>query len=118
MADEQSLEGWAPDISAELTLEEIIERAFEYRGDVTIFHWDGTEIVGFLYNRGREAAEPFVEVLDASANSHLTLRYADIKKVAFTGRDTSAGKSFEAWKRRREAARKARALREERPASG
>jgi hypothetical protein len=109
MTEEKSLEGWVPKISDELPLEEVIERAFEYRGDVTVSRNDGTEIVGFLYNRNRQSAEPYVEVLDASANSHLTMRYADIKNVVFTGRDTSAGKSFEAWQRRREAARKARA---------
>jgi prophage tail gpP-like protein len=111
MTEEKSLEGWAPEVSDELTLEEVIERAFEYRGDVTISRTDGTAIVGFVYNRNRQSAEPYVEMLDASANSHLTMRYADIENVVFTGRDTSAGKSFEAWQRRRESARKARAQR-------
>ena len=50
-----SLEGWNPEVGDAVSLAEVIERAFDYRGDVTIVRRDGSEIVGYLFNR--EAAK-------------------------------------------------------------
>lgn len=97
---DSSLEGWAPMPGEGITLDEIVERAFDYRGDVTVVLRDGREVVGYLYNRDRNAAEPYVEVLEPSGPS-VTLRYRDIRTIRFTGRDTAAGGSYEAWLRRK-----------------
>ena len=105
---ETSLEGWAPEIPGEVTLAEAIERAFDYRGDVTIVRRDGSEIVGYLFNREAEAARPFVQVFEQRGGDALTVPYADIRTVRFTGRDTAAGNSYAAWLRSREAAKAAR----------
>ena len=43
-----SLAGWSPEVRDAATLAEVIERAFDYRGDVTIVRRDGTEVVGYL----------------------------------------------------------------------
>jgi len=37
-----SLEGWVPDVGDYLTLAEVVEFAFDYRGNTTIVKRDGT----------------------------------------------------------------------------
>jgi hypothetical protein len=103
-----SLEGWNPDVRDAATLAEVIERAFDYRGDVTIVRRDGSEIVGYLFNRDAAVAGPFVQVFEQQGGDALTVPYADIRTVRFTGRDTAAGNSYAAWLRSREAAKAAR----------
>jgi hypothetical protein len=98
--EELSLEGWSPAIGDGITLDEVIDYAFDYRGDVTVVRTDGTEMVGYVYNRDRDVPQPFVQLVDASGASH-TLRYAEVRAVRFTGRDPAAGKSYEAWLRRK-----------------
>ena len=103
--DEPSLEGWTPEITDPRTLGEVIDRAFDYRGDVTVVTRDGSELVGYLFNRDAGAAVPFVQVLERAGGDPVTVPYADIRAVAFTGKDTAAGNSYAAWLRAREAAR-------------
>ncbi len=97
MTEEKSLQGWTPELGGEVTLERIIDLAFDYRGNTTIVKTDGSEIVGYIFNRNREAPEPFIQVIDEEGNGPYTLVYADIATIKFTGRDTAAGKSWQAW---------------------
>jgi hypothetical protein len=99
-AEERSLEGWRPVPGAEASLEDIVDQAFDYRGDVTVIRTDGTTLVGYVYNRDRHARTPIVQLFDPDGGAH-TLRYADLRTIHFTGRDTAAGKSYEAWLRRK-----------------
>jgi len=101
MSEEQSLEGWAPEINGDMTLEKVIDLAFDYRGDTTIVKTDGTELVGYLFNRNAKAAAPFIQMFDQKGEGPHKLLYSDIATVAFTGRDTAAGKSWEAWVKRK-----------------
>jgi hypothetical protein len=106
MADEEtSREGWAPEIADAAALAEVVEHAFDYRGDVTLMLADGARIDGYLFNRDRDAAEPFVQVFASNADTPLTIPYERIRSIAFTGKDTAAGKSYAAWLRLRQAAR-------------
>ena len=107
MADEKSLEGWAPDIHDAATLAAAVDHAFDYRGDVTLVLADGREVVGFLFNRDREAAEPFVQIFESEGGGAITIPYARIRAIRFTGRDTAAGSSYAAWLRSRGAAKAA-----------
>ncbi|MGH7356151.1 MAG: hypothetical protein ACRELS_16430 [Candidatus Rokuibacteriota bacterium] len=106
MAPERSLEDWAPVLGQGVTLEEVVDLAFDYRGDVTIELADGGTLVGYLFNRDREASPPYVEVVGADGASR-TIPYAEIRVVRFTGRDTAAGTSWQAWKERKAAAKAA-----------
>jgi hypothetical protein len=99
-AGERSLEGWMPAPGDGLDLPAIVDLAFDYRGDVTVVRVDGTRLVGYLYNRNGHAAVPYLQVFDPGGDSH-TLRYAEVATIHFTGADTAAGKSYEAWLRRR-----------------
>ena len=100
--DESTFERW-PQIPDPLP--EVIDRAFDYRGDVTVVKHDGTELVGYLFNRNADTAVPFVQVFERAGGEPVTVPYTDIRTVAFTGKDTAAGNSYAAWLRAREAAR-------------
>ncbi len=84
---------------AEISIE--LEKAFDYRGDVTLKLKDGREVVGFVFNResegSRRCAEPFIEVMLAGGTDTLLFKYSEIVAVTFTGEDTAAGKSWEEW---------------------
>lgn len=100
--DERSpLEGWAPVVGVDASLEDVVEQAFDYRGDVTVVRRDGAEVVGYLFNRNIEAPQPFVQMFDRAGDGPLTIHYAEIRTILFTGKDTAAGKSYEAWLRRK-----------------
>ncbi len=103
--DESTLEGWTPVITDARTLADVIDRAFDYRGDVTVTTHNGTELIGFLFNRNADTAVPFVQLFERGGGEPVTVPYADIRAIAFTGKDTAAGKSYAAWLRAREAAR-------------
>ena len=95
--DEKSLEGWTPEIPDGAALAEVLERAFDYRGDVTLDLDDGRRIEGYLFNRNRDVAEPFVQMFASGETAPSTIPYARIRAVRFTGRDTAAGNSYAAW---------------------
>ncbi len=42
------IEGWVPELASEQELREALEKAFDYRGDVTLTQKDGTQIEGCL----------------------------------------------------------------------
>ena len=101
MAEGKSREGWEPEIGRGLSLAEVIEEAFDYRGDVTVVGTDDTEMVGYLFNRDGDVAEPFIQMFDQTGTGPIRIPYAEIRTIRFTGRDTAAGKSYEAWLRRK-----------------
>jgi hypothetical protein len=107
MTEDKSLEGWAPDIPDAATLAEVVDRAFDYRGDVTVVLHDGRELVGYLFNRNRDVAEPFVQMFERDGGGPSRIPYAGIRTIRFTGKDTAAGNSYAAWLRSREAAKAA-----------
>lgn len=90
MEQRRSLEGWAPDIGRDAALGDVIEAAFDYRGDVTIEKTDGTEVVGYLFNRDGEAAQPYVQVFESRGPGTVRVAYAEIRQIRFTGRDPAA----------------------------
>jgi len=105
--EEKSLEGWAPDIHDAATLAEVVDRAFDYRGDVTVLLDDGRELIGYLFNRNRDVAEPFVQIFERDRSDPSRIPYTRIRAIRFSGRDTAAGNSYAAWLRGKEAAKAA-----------
>ena len=97
-----SLEDWVLDVGQYLTLEEVVEFAFDYRGNTTIVKRDGRELVGYIFNRDADAPEPFLQFFDEQGEGPFTLAYADIATIKFTGKDTAAGNSWKAWVERKE----------------
>jgi hypothetical protein len=88
----------------------LIDKAFDYRGDVTLDLNDGTQVVGFLSNRYPSGTPsdrtPRVEMMLADRDDKLIIKYADIRDVRFTGEDTAAGKSWEEWQAKQAAKKK------------
>jgi hypothetical protein len=74
-----------------------IEAAFDYRGDVTLIFSGGEAIKGYLSNRNQSAPQPYVEIFPSDGSERRRIPYAAIQGVAFTGRDTAEGKSWETW---------------------
>ncbi len=105
-----TLEGWVPEIGESLTLAEVIDLAFDYRGNLTVVRIDGTEVEGYIFNRNAEGPEPFIQMFDLTGNGPLTILYAEIRNVTFTGKDPAAGNSWQAWRERKAMAEKAARL--------
>ena len=97
-----TLEGWVPTLGESLTLAEVVELAFDYRGNVTVVRVDGTEVEGYISNRDRDVREPFIQMFDLAGNGPFKLLYGEILNVKFTGKDTAAGRSWAAWVERKE----------------
>ena len=97
--DREQLEGWIPTMATDAEIREALEKAFDYRGDITITRKDGSQVVGYLFDRrqGSSLTDSFVRVIPSNAQMKLNIAYSDIAALAFTGRDTAAGKTFEAW---------------------
>jgi hypothetical protein len=95
----ETLQGWIPELVREEELREALEKAFDYRGDVTVTRKDGSKIEGYIFDRvsGKTLASSFVRLLPKDFNQRVKISYAEIAALAFTGRDTAAGKSWEAW---------------------
>lgn len=92
---------------------EVIELAFDYRGDVTLGLTSGESIAGFLFNRHASGEHPSIEFFPEDDPSPRTIAYASIASIAFTGEDTANGKSWEAWASKKESERRAEAARVE-----
>jgi hypothetical protein len=95
----EAVQGWVPRLATEEELRIALEKAFDYRGDVTLTLKDNSKIEGYLFDRttGPSLTTSFVRVLPKDSNKKRKIAYADIAALAFTGRDTAAGRSWEAW---------------------
>jgi hypothetical protein len=100
--DHQALEGWVPELASEQDLLAALETAFDFRGDVSITRKDGSSVEGYVFDRRHAGtlAQSVVRLIPKDSNQKLTIPYSDIAGLAFTGRDTAAGKSWESWVRK------------------
>jgi len=95
----EKLEGWVPALASEEDLRAALEKAFDYRGDVTITKKDGTVIEGYIFDRrtGKSLADSVVRLFPKDKNEKLSIAYGEIAALSFSGRDAAAGKSWETW---------------------
>ena len=93
------IEGWVPELANETEVREALEKAFDYRGDVTLTQKDGSKIEGYIFDRvgGATLSASFVRILPKNGSGRVKIAYSDIAALAFSGRDPAAGKSWEAW---------------------
>jgi hypothetical protein len=98
----EKLEGWVPELAGEEEVRQALEKAFDYRGDVTITRKDGSKVEGYIFDRktGKTLADSAVRLFPKDAEQKISIPYSEIAALAFSGRDTAAGKSFEAWVRK------------------
>ena len=59
--EHEKLEGLVPGLASEEETRKALEKAFDYRGDVTITRKDGTTVEGYLFDRksGPTLADPW-----------------------------------------------------------
>jgi hypothetical protein len=95
----EKLEGWIPSLATEEETRSAFEKAFDFRGDVTITLKSGEKIEGYIFDRrtGKTLADSLVRLFPKDKDEKISIAYADIAALAFTGRDTAAGKSWETW---------------------
>jgi hypothetical protein len=98
----EKLEGWVPELAGDDEVRQAMEKAFDYRGDVTITRKDGSKVEGYIFDRkpGKTLADSAVRLFPKDADQRISISYSEIAALAFTGRDTAAGKRFEAWVRK------------------
>jgi hypothetical protein len=97
--ERDQLEGWIPSLASDTEIREALEKAFDYRGDVTLTLKDGRVVQGYVFDRrnGATLQESAVRVIPANERTRVSIAYSDIAALAFTGRDNAAGKTFDAW---------------------
>jgi hypothetical protein len=89
--EHENLQGMRFDDPAQIG--EALEKAFDYRGDVTIVKTDKSQIEGYVFDRNHAGVRLFMR----DGGGKVAVPYTDIAGVAFTGRDPAAGKSWQAW---------------------
>jgi hypothetical protein len=102
--ERENLEGWIPELATEAEVCEALEKAFDYRGDITITRKDGSTVEGYLFDRrqGANLETSFIRLIPSNSENKqqptkLNSAYSEIAALAFTGRDTAAGRTFDAW---------------------
>ena len=100
--ERDAIEGWIPELASDADLRVALEKAFDYRGDVTITRKNGEKVEGYVFDRRSAAtlSESVVRLIPQNAGTKVAIPYSDIAALAFSGRDTAAGKSWEAWVRK------------------
>lgn len=76
-----------------------VEKAFDYRGDLTIQLKNGRQLEGYVYDRiaNGASASSKLRILLKSSGERVTVAYSEIDGISFTGRDMAACKSWEEW---------------------
>lgn len=100
--EHHKIEGWVPELATEDDVRNALEEAFDYRGDVTITLKDGARVEGYIFDRrkGPTLASSVVRLIPQNSLEKISVPYSEVAALAFTGRDTAAGKSWEAWVRK------------------
>jgi len=98
-AEHERLEGWIPELASDEDVRQALEKAFDYRGDVTITLKSGERIEAYIFNRqtGPTLADSFVQYFTPAASAKQKLSYAEIARLEFSGKDRAAGKHWEDW---------------------
>jgi hypothetical protein len=98
-AEHLNLEGWVPELASDEDLRKALEKAFDYRGDVTLTLKSGERIEAYIFNRstGATLADSYVQYFTPNSPEKRKVSYAEIARLEFTGKDRAAGKHWEAW---------------------
>jgi hypothetical protein len=100
--EHEKLHGWIPPLASDEEIRLALEKAFDYRGDVTLTLKDGSIVEGYIFDRraGASLADSSVRLFRKDKDEKIALRYSDLARLEFSGRDTAEGKSFETWVRK------------------
>jgi hypothetical protein len=97
--EHEDLEGSIPSLATDEEVRQALEKAFDYRGDVTLTLKSGQRIEAYIFNRqtGPTLAASFVQYFTPGADDKRKVSYAEIARLEFSGKDRAAGKHWEAW---------------------
>ncbi|MGA3372761.1 MAG: hypothetical protein ABSC48_13475 [Terracidiphilus sp.] len=103
--EHENLEGWIPSLATEEDLRLALDKALDYRGDVTLTLKSGErgeapqKIEAFIFNcqTAPTLAESFVQYFTPNSPEKRKVSYAEIARLEFTGKDRAAGKHWEDW---------------------
>lgn len=94
---EKDLQGSVFRPTSEEELSEVVDQAFDYRGDVTLELKSGESIVGYVFGRTNNDTRADLELFPTDKPGQITIQYADIAAMTFSGKDTALGQSWESW---------------------
>lgn len=82
--------------------EAALRSAFDYRGDVTLSLDDGSVLECYVFDcrDGSAGGVGRVRVMLAASGERREVPFGQIARIAFSGKDTAAGKTWENWVRR------------------
>ena len=97
--EHEKLEGWVPELASDDDLRAALEKAFDYRGDVTITLKSGEKIEAYIFNRqvGETLAESWVQYFTPAAPEKRKVSFSEVARLEFSGKDRAAGKHWEDW---------------------
>lgn len=97
--EHEQLEGWVPELATDDDIKSALEKAFDYRGDITLTLKSGEKIEAFIFNRhtGPSLADSWVQYFAPNVPGKCKLAYDQIARLEFTGKDRAAGKHWEDW---------------------
>lgn len=97
--EHQNLEGWIPELASDEDVRQALEKAFDYRGDITITTRAGQTIEAYVFNRhtGASLQDSYIQYFAPNVNGKLKMSYAEIARLEFSGKDRAAGKHWEDW---------------------
>ncbi len=98
--EHENLEGYNPRLDSLPMLRDVVEKAFSYRGDVTIVNRKGEAVEGYIFDRQAESSDTAkwnLRLIIKDSTDRATIRYEDIASINFSGKDPAAGKSFQTW---------------------
>lgn len=97
--EHEKLEGWVPQMASDEDVRGALEKAFDYRGDVTITLKSGERLEAFVFNRhtGSSLKDSYVQYFAPNVPGKQKVTYDLIARLEFTGKDRAAGKHWEDW---------------------
>ena len=99
--EREAIQGWVPKLVGEDDLRDALEKAFDYRGNVTITRKDGSTVEGYIFDRrmGATLATSSVRLIPTDSREKVHVTFNNIARLEFSGRDMAAGKNWENWVR-------------------
>ena len=87
--EREQLEGWVPELASDAEVRGALEKAFDYRGDITITRKDGSQVQGYLFDRrtGATLADSMVRVMPSDGSGRVSIAYAEVAALVQKGRD-------------------------------
>jgi hypothetical protein len=97
--EHENLEGWVPSLAGDDDLRQALDKALDYRGDVTLTLKNGERIEAYIFNcqSGPTLADSFLQYFTPASPEKRKVSYAEIAVVKFSGKDRAAGKHWEDW---------------------